>query len=296
MITKTRIKHSKYKNTGILFELLVKQITADILSNKEDSAANALLSKFFCENTALGKEKKLYDLVLQEKAKTTGQAEHLLELILRTRKKISNKELADQKYKLISEIKSLYPIEDFFKSQISQYREMASIYKIFEDCSNTYDNIDPKELFQAKNCLLEHITQTKRTNHPTDQEKDKLLEFYSKQNEDIRLLSYKILVDKFNEKYAELDMDQKILLKEYINNVSNTNSLKKHVDHEVDKVKCELNNLVGRIKEPATRIKICETINQLDSIKTGKLVKDTHVTALLSCYELIKEIKTNLLN
>ena len=293
MITKKYLRHSKFKNTGILFELLVKQITADILSNKDDSPANALLSKFFCESSALGKEKKLYDLVLQEKAKSSEQAGHLLELIVRSRKKLSNQQLASEKYNLIKEIKALYPIEDFFKSPVSQYKEFASIYKIFEDASNNYEIINPKELFQARTCLVEHISQVKKTTKP--EEKDALLEYYAAQDKDIRMLSFKFLWDKFNEKYAGFDVDQRVLLKEYINNISNTNSLRKYVDGEVDKVKLELNNLLPRIKEPATKIKICETVNQLEAIKVGKVVKDSHVSALLTCYELIKTIKTNIL-
>lgn len=294
-MTKKRLKHSKFKNTGILFELLVKQITADILSGKEESQANVLLSRFFKESSALGKEKTLYDLMLQEKAKTSVDADRLIDLILKSRKKISNKQLAEDKYNLIKEIKRIYPIDDFFKSPISDYKEMASIYKLFEDVSSDYDDSDPKEIFQARNCLLEHITRTKRVLDKTADDKDSLLEYYKSQYEDVRLLSYQLLVNKFNDKYKDLDVDQKVLLKEYINNVSNTNSLKKHVDNEVDKVKKELANLVARIKEPTVKIKVNETVNQLEKIKVGKVVKDSHVSALLSCYELIKEIKNNIL-
>ena len=295
-MTKKRLKHSKFKNTGILFELLVKQITADILSGKEESHANVLLSKFFKESSALGKEKTLYDLMLQEKAKSPTDADRLIDLILKSRKKISNRQLAEDKYNLIKEIKGIYPIDEFFKSPISDYKEMASIYKLFEDVSSDYDDSDPKEIFQARNCLLEHITRTKRVIDKTNSDdKDSLLEYYKSQYEDVRLLSYQLLVNKFNDKYKDLDVDQKVLLKEYINNVSNTNSLKKHVDSEVDKVKRELSNLSSRIKEPTVKIKVNETVNQLEKIKVGKVVKDSHVSALLSCYELIKEIKTNIL-
>ena len=54
------IKHSKYKNTGILFELLTRQITSDILSGKRTPKAIPILEKYFNKNEELGKELILY--------------------------------------------------------------------------------------------------------------------------------------------------------------------------------------------------------------------------------------------
>jgi hypothetical protein len=169
---------------------------------------------------------------------------------------------------------------------------LASIYKIFEESTNQYDYVDPKELYQAKNCLVEHVTR-RAVAAPTE-DTDTLLEFYKTQDSDMKLLSYKLLVNTFNEKYSPLDTDQKILLKEYINNTSN--SLKKHTDGEITKVNNELSNLIPKVKEAVTRIKLTETANQLEKIKASKSVKDSDVFALLLSYELIREIKSTFLS
>ena len=58
-------KHNKIKNTGILFELLTRQITVDILNNKKNSSAIKILKKFFNENTELGKENQLYKVLVE---------------------------------------------------------------------------------------------------------------------------------------------------------------------------------------------------------------------------------------
>jgi hypothetical protein len=291
-MTNKKLKHSKFKNTGVLWELLVRQITADILSKKDDSFANVLVQKYFCESTALGKERRLYELVLNEKAKDNARAERLIDTIVKSRNKLSNKELAEQKFGLIKELKSHYVIDDFLKGKISNYKELASIYKIFEESTNQYDYVDPKELYQAKNCLVEHVTR-RAVAAPTE-DTDTLLEFYKTQDSDMKLLSYKLLVNTFNEKYSPLDTDQKILLKEYINNTSN--SLKKHTDGEITKVNNELSNLIPKVKEAVTRIKLTETANQLEKIKASKSVKDSDVFALLLSYELIREIKSTFLS
>ena len=128
-----KLKHSKFKNAGILFELLVRQVTADILNGSVDSKANSILRRFFSEATELGKENRLYRIVLEEKVKDQVSADRLLESILKTRKKLDEKTLALQKYELIKEIKSNYPIDDFLKGSISNYKLLASIYKIFEE-------------------------------------------------------------------------------------------------------------------------------------------------------------------
>jgi len=284
-----KIKHSKFRNSGILFELLVRQITADILNGSDSPKANKLLQKYFSESTELGKELKLYQLILQEKAKDSSQANHLIELIIKSRKRISNAALALQKFNLIKEIKDAYPIDDFLRGEINNYKLLASIYKIFEEATVPNQDFDPREIYQAKNFIVESIC-GERKKSLEEGEKDKLIEFYQKQESDVRLLSYKLLVDSFNKKYSALDEDQKKLLREYINNISNTNSLREYMDAQVPVVKSKLIGLSKLVTDSVIKIKLAETIHQLDKVSGGKLVKDNQVVTLLLGYELIKEL------
>jgi hypothetical protein len=287
-----KLKHSKYKNAGILFELLVRQVTADILNGHEDSKANSILRTYFSESTELGKENRLYRIVLEEKTKDQDSADRLLESIIRTRKKLDERALNIQKYNLIKEIRENYPLEDFLKGSINNYKLLASIYKIFEEAVSDVQ-ADPRDIFKARSCIVESIAAPKTpTRLVTEAEKKDLIEVYQKQNEEVRLLAYKLLVDSFNEKYKGLDDKQKVLLREFVNNVSNTNSLRQYVNTEVPRVRAELTELKAKVDNDVVRIKLDETVNQLDKITKGTLVKDNQIMALMYSYELVKELKT----
>jgi len=283
-----KMRHSKFRNTGILFELLTRQITADIIAGTENSQAKDILFKYFKENTELGKEWRLYNFILNEKVKEPTYAERFLSVILEQRKKLSTAKLLKEKYQLIKEIKETYPIEDFLKSNIRNYKALASIFKLFEDATSKDVKFDVREIYQAKNYLVEHVSDRKKS--PSEEED--LLRFYEQQNEEIRLLSYRLLVDGLNKKYKSLDDNQKSVLREYINNISNTNSLGSFISEKISDVKAQLAELNSKVKDSeVVKIKINEVIHQLDKIKPTRLVKDNQVMVVLLSYELLKEIR-----
>lgn len=286
-----KAKHSKFRNTGILFELLTRQVTSDILSGKDESFAKNILFKYFAENKELGKELQLYNFLVNEVAKDETQAEKYIEIVLKQRDKLNQKSLASEKYNLIKEIKDVYPINDLFKSSIKNYKVLASIYKIFENHVNKSSKFDVKEIVSSRTSIVENLCGIKKVNKETE---DELISVYKQQNEEVRLLSYKLLVESLNEKYKDLDSNQKNLLKEYINSISNTNSLKKLIDNEVTNVKKQLSELTSKVSDDVVKIKINETVKQLDNVKKFNLVKDNQVMVLLLSYELIKEIKNQL--
>jgi hypothetical protein len=286
-------KHSKFRNTGILFELLTKQITADIIANKNESPAKNILFKYFSESKELGKEWQLYHFLLNEKAKSESHADTYINIALTKRTRINNKKLTEEKYNLIKEINDAYHIEDFLKSPIKNYKVHASIYKLFEDATNKKDKFDINEVVQSRNCINNYLCET--TKETKQKDEDSLVNFYKQQNEDIRILSYKILVDSMNEKYKNLDDNQKNILREYINNISNTNDLNNIVLKEFDKIKVQLSEYKSKIDNEVVKIKINESIKQFDKIKIVKGVKDNHIMAILLGYELLKEVKAQII-
>tara|TARA_B110000285_G_scaffold10202_1_gene10196 strand:- start:1024 stop:1569 length:546 start_codon:yes stop_codon:yes gene_type:complete len=181
-------------------------------------------------------------------------------------------------------------MDDFLSSPISNYRLMASIYKIFE--SKKMDNYDIKDVFNSKITLIENITSKPATK--SINKKDKLVESYKKQDKDLRLLTYKILVETFNKKYSNLNNDQKLLLKEYINNLSNTTGFKSYVEKSIPSIIKELKSIKSKIKDKVTQIKLAETISVLSKTKIGKNVSDNHVSSIMMSYELIKELKVKI--
>jgi len=282
-----KIKHSKIKNTGILFELLTRQITVDIL-NGNNSGAVVLLKKYFSENSELGKEYKLYEFLLKSTYNSENRANSLIDAVISARQKLHNSVLRREKYNLIKEIKETYDVTEFFKSKLPNYKVYASIYKVLQS-ESTPEKFDPKETTDSRYSIVEYIVGKKAM---INKKSEKLVENYKKQDKDLRLLSYKILVDKFNSKYKSLNTAQKNLLKEYINNISNTNSLKEFIGNEGKKVKKILAKYVSKVDDKITKIKLNEAVNQVDSLTKGRFIKDKQVISLMRYYELIKEIRS----
>jgi len=289
--TQKKMRHSKFRNTGILFELLTKQVTADIISGKTSSKASEILHKFFKVDTEIGKEWQLYNKLLSENIKTEAYAERYYSTILDARKKLDDKALLLEKYELIKEIKNTYPLESMLKSPVKNYKISASIYKLFENATSDL-KFDVDEIYTAKNSIVEHLV----NKHTSTKENESSMEVYSEQSEDIRLLTYKLLVEKLNEKFASvLDDEQHEILKEYICNVSNTNKFDVLVKNHISKIKTKLKDASSKIKDSnVIKIKINEVVNQLDKINPDKIVKDNHVTVVMLSYELLKEITKNL--
>ena len=273
------VKHSKYKNTGILFELLVRQVTSDTVNGKKNSPAIDIIREFFKKNTTLKKELGLYQTLLSEKFNTENKAERFIDAVLKERKKLSGNILRKQKYNLIKEIKKNYNVEDFFKTQVSNYPINASIYCLFEGAS-------PSNQVRFRYSLVESITSKKIIKNKVDETYD----IYSKQDKEVRMLSYKILLEKFNEKYGKLGSKQKSLLKEYIENISNTDKLKEYIHSEINNTTSKLDTQSKKIKNNVVQIKLNEVSSQLKLIKEDRKIKDKHIISVLRAYDLIKEL------
>jgi hypothetical protein len=284
-----KIKHSKFKNTGVLFELLVRQITLEVLNGDKTENAKNIVKEFFAPNTELNKELRLYDILLKEKYSSETKADRLVETVCDAHAKLNQASLSKEKFNLIKEISAKFDIEQFLSSPISNYKVLASIYKVFE--SKRADGYDIKDIFNSKITLIENIT-SKPSIKTQPTEDKKLIETYKQQDKDLRLLTYKILVETFNKKYTNLDQNQKNLLREYINNISNTTKFKDYVAVELPKIIGELKSIQSKLSDKVTQIKLSETISVLEKIKIGKVVSDNQVSSIMLSYELIKELKS----
>jgi hypothetical protein len=286
-----KIKHSKVKNTGVLFELLVRQITLEVLNGDKTENAKHIVKEFFASGTELNKELRLYDLLLKEKYNSESKAEMFVETVSQAHSKLNVAKLSKEKYNLIKEINSKFELEQFLTSPITNYKVLASIYKVFE--SKKSENYDIKDVFNSKITLIENII-SRQTSNKVEPVSDstKLIETYKKQDKDLRLLTYKILVETFNKKYTNLDEKQKGLLKEYINNMSNTSKFKDYLAVELPQIVKELKEIKSKISDKVTTIKLSETISVLEKMKIGKNVTDSNVSSIMLSYELIKELKS----
>ena len=277
----SNFKHNKLRNTGLLFEFLLRQVTVDVLNKKKDSVALKLIKKQFNENTELGKELALYNLLIQKKFKSESKADYFLSEVIKQRNELNNSNLRREKYNIIKEIKNHYEVNSMFSSKIPNYKLFASIFKLFEG----FTDLNADEKTESYFNIVESITSAKNKKSNTfipEEMKDK----------DLRILSYKVLLEKFNKKYTNLTDEQKKVLKEYISNISNTNNFNKFVKNQIPMLEKRLNTKVSKVKNKVLKIKLHEAVHCISKfcLTEAKQTEDTSVVQLLRYYELDKEL------
>ena len=276
-----KIKHSKYKNTGILFELLTRQITSDTISGGSNKALS-ILKKYFNSKSELLKEYKIYNALSTKSYQDENKATILVNTLIEAHNKLNRSQLRREKYNLIKELKSTYDLNDFFKAKITNYKTMASIYNLTENKDAT-----PLSIVDSKVQLIEHITK------PSEKvKKNMVMETYNHEDKNTRLLTQKILLEKFNDKYKGLGENQKVLLQEYVNSVSNSPSLKTYINSEIKEVKKQLTQYANTVTDQVVKIKINEAQNLIKPLCKKSSVHDDNVSNLLNYYELVNELKS----
>ena len=276
-----KVKHSKYKNTGILFELLTRQLTADTIAG-DNPRALSIIKKYFSGDSALLKEYKIYHTFISQKYKEDNKATMLINTLIEAHEKLNKGQLRREKYNLIKEIKDTYNVNNFFKAKINDYKVMASIFNLLEN-----KQASPLSIVNSKITLLEHITIKSNSIKKTT-----VLENFSKQDKDTRLLTYKVLLEKFNNKYSGLQDNQKTLLKEYVNSVTNSPALKSFINQEIKAVKKTITGYSKKVEDKAVIIKLTETRDMIKPLCKKSSVNDDNVINLLNYYELVNELKT----
>tara|TARA_B100001094_G_scaffold174996_1_gene169167 strand:+ start:915 stop:1757 length:843 start_codon:yes stop_codon:yes gene_type:complete len=276
-----KVKHSKYRNTGILFELLTRQLTSDTIAGNQPKSLS-FLKKHFNSKTELLKEYKIYHTLATKKYDKDSQATMLIETLTEAHQNLNKSQLRREKYNLIKEIKENYNVNNFFKSKITDYKIMASIFNLLEN-----KKFSPLSIVNSKVTLLEHITQKiKKVKN------NAILENYNKQDKNTRLLTYKVLLEKFNDKYKGLENNQQTLLKEYVNSVTNSPSLKSYINQEIKEVKKVITKYSKKVTDKAIVVKLNETKSMIKPLCKKSSVNDNNVINLLNYYELINELKT----
>jgi hypothetical protein len=280
-----QVKHSKYKNTGILFELLVRQITTDTLDGK-DSPAKDILKKYFVK-TELGREYKLYETLLKKTTLTEVKANVVVSTLVDSSKALNRGVLKRQKYNLISEIQKHYDLNTFFNHKLPNYKVYAAFYTLLE-ITHSQTPTNPEQSISNKITILEHLTAAQIKGNAV---KDEVLEEVEKSDKDVKFLAYKILIEKFNTKYNDLSLNQKLILKEYINSVDNTPRLKEFYTNKINEIRTELKNINKKTKNPVTQIKINEIISVINPPAKNAKITDNDLVDLLQYCDLINELE-----
>jgi hypothetical protein len=276
-----KIKHSKFKNTGLLFEMLVRKLTSETLTS-DKSIAIDIIKKYFGKNTELAKELNLYNSMLKEQFRSEARALDFIKDCQQAYSKLNQSELRRQKYNLVKEISENFKFDSLAKAHVPNYKALASTYILFEYATHA----TVSQLNECKNVLLEHMLLTERVTA----KKDPVFEAFEQQDKAERLLTYKLLVDKFNSKYSSLTESQKRLLQQYITHVNDTDSLRTYIQHEIPKIKTKLAEHANQITDQVTQIKVQKLSEMLCNVETMKTIKESHVLSLLRYMELVDEL------
>jgi hypothetical protein len=278
------IKHSKFKNTGLIFELLVRKITAETLSGS-DSPASKILKKYFV-NTELGKEYKIYDSLLKNSPISEGKANIVINTVLESSKKLNRTALRKEKYNLIKEIKEHYNAEEFFKIKLPNYKVLAAVYNLME-LNNSTEIINPEQIVNNKLTLLEYLTKENKF----EENKEEIIEEFKSYSKDLRILTYKLLLEKFNSKYSTLNNNQKVVLREFINSIDSTPKLKEYYNSKVNEIKSSLHKLITKVEDTATKIKLEEVVKLIKEVDKNQKIDEDNLVDLLQYYELLEELQ-----
>ena len=245
-----------------------------------------ILKEYFVK-TSLGREYKLYESVLKSNVLNEGRANIVISTILESSSKFNRTALRKQKYNLINEIKKHYNLDVFFGAKIKNYKELASLYTLIEGY-NSKESSDSNQIIDNKITLLEYLTKHEVN---TKEVKEDVLKEFQTYDKDLRILTYKVLLEKFNNKYDNLSSEQKQVLKEFINSVDSTPGLRDFYNTKVSELKTTLNEEAKIIKDKATQIKITEVTKYLTELDKTAKVNNDNLVDLLQYYELVKEIK-----
>lgn len=276
-----KLKHSKYRNTAILFEILVRKLTSETLTS-DKSLAIDIIKKYFGKNTELAKEMRLYNAMLKEQFKSEAQALEYIRSLKEAYNKLNKSTLKRQRYNLVKELSENFNIDQISKMRISNYKSLASAYIIFEYAES--DN--PKQILECKNHIISNII----TEHKKADDVDQVLETFAAQPREARLLATKIMIDKFNSKYSGLDENQKNLLQKYITHVNDTETLKEYIQETIPAIKTKLREQATKITDPATRVKVQRLSEMLCDVENINVVKESHILNLLRYFDLLREL------
>ena len=287
-----KIAHKKIKNTGLIFELLVRKLTSDFLSGNENSFAEKLIEMYYKQSSPLGREYTLYQALIKSRFEDEQKAKDFLDEVVFAHKNIDKKKLYSMKYKLISEIRDNFDVDEFFSPKVDNYKLLASIFKVLESHSLNED-VSPNEVLESKYTIIENLlgkfnlVSTKQEDDPDSE----MLKEFKELDLNTKKMTFLIMVEKFNETYSNLEDKQKALLTEYINCMTSPNILKEYLNEEIPQINSELLTLSEKVDDKVMKIKINEVCNQIEIIRNLKTIDDNHVIAVLNSYELIKELK-----
>lgn len=272
------MKHSKLRNTGLLFEFLVRQITDDTINDRKSQATD-IIRKYF-SNTELMKEYLLYQTISTSNNLSEAKANILISSVLTSYGKLDHRQIKESKYNLVKDIKKHYNEEMFFKSNVPSYRLNATIYSLFE-LNNGQVSTDPKQLISVRSNLVEHVSRPPKNDVDAE---------WKALDKGMKNLTLKIMVENFNKTFNSFSDNQKTILHEYIRCINTPDSMITTLNNTLYEVKKDLIVQYKKIDDKITKVKVRQVIESIIPFKKGVVIKESDVISALQYCELLNEL------
>ena len=111
-------KHNKIRNTGLLYEFLLRQLTVDVLNGVDKSKTLDIIKEFFNDKNQLGVELQLYNSLLNKTFKSDKKADFLITETINSYSQINKRQLKQEKYELMKKLKESFDVNKLFSSKI----------------------------------------------------------------------------------------------------------------------------------------------------------------------------------
>ena len=265
-----KLKHNKKRNTAILYQVLIQELTKSILRNNNKRKAELLeiVKKGFVKGSSLYKDLKCYEEIQSALSLDISDFKQVMREVREKKTGIDTKELFNEQTRLINRINRQVSREAF-NNFIPNYKNLATIYQIFglED--------QPSKRVMLENRLLEEVSSK------TSEDDKKIVPLDN--------LVYKGFVKKFNEVYGEslLESQRKLLQKYVVSMDSNGLDFKLYMNEALGKIKTDLN---GKYADKIDK-KSVDKLNEAISSFKNKKIDDEIIEKVLRIQELFSELE-----
>lgn len=268
-------RHNKKRNTGLLYEFLVRTISDAIIegNKKKRDQALSIIRKHFVPGSELHKEFRLFHSLAATTVKSASVADSILEAARKASAKCDNKELDYEKSLLIRSINHNINENKFYDRRVPEYKIYATIQTLLNEWrdDNTTDIVQIAEFeHQLKEWLLQNKEVTK-LEEVVDGSGDPLVE--------------RLMIKKLNERYKDnLTEAQSNIIRSYIfaRDEESKEALSENLSHiksdVVENIDNYLNENAGKDKYLDSKLKrakeriLKESVDQIDDLKIEKFL------------------------
>lgn len=293
-------KLNKKRNTGLVYKVLIQEITKALLDKNKVRAQNifSIVKKNFAPNTLLAEELQLYSLVENTKANNREMASRILQQVLSHAQNMDVKKLEEAKSALIKEINYYFGKDSkVLNNKIKHYRIFSSLHGLINNVRKKQTLLESVEKIKLEETIVDFMNTNDKNEEKLDLNKFKLNETYNG-------LAYRLIVQKFNQKYGEeLNDRQKKLVENYIQSYllkENLEEFKKYILKEALFIRKVIDSSFYReptlhnkpLQEKLSQAK--EKLNELIMFKNpwvfGQNQVDVDVNKMLEFQDLAEEL------